>query len=501
MAQVDDSFGPQGAEQLTITIGGTNDYSTIDASTDPVPLDEVLGDSSAQDIPPTTGTITFTDQDLGDDISFSVTGNATATYNGGAVPIDPAVDISQLIDAAAISFADGGLLSNGDQQTIDWTFHPQTSDLDWLKDGDTLELTWIAQVDDSFGPQGAEQLTITIGGTNDLPTIDASTDPVPLDEVLGDSSAQDIPPTTGTITFTDQDLGDDISFSVTGNATATYNGGAVPIDPAVDISQLIDAAAISFADGGLLSNGDQQTIDWTFHPQTSDLDWLKDGDTLELTWIAQVDDSFGPQGAEQLTITIGGTNDLPTIDASTDRFRSMKSWVIAPHKTSLPPQEPSPSPIKTSVIDISFSVTGNATATYNGGAVPIDPAVDISQPTDAAAISFADGGLLSNGDQQTIDWTFHPQTSDLDWLKDGDTLELTWIAQVDDSFGPQGAEQLTITIGGTNDLPTIDHHTDPVPLDEVLGDSSAQDIPPTTGTITFTDQDLGDDISFSVTGN
>ena len=82
---------------------------------------------------------------------------------------------------------------------------------DWLKDGDTLELTWIAQVDDSFGPQGAEQLTITIGGTNDLPTIDASTDPVPLDEVLGDSSAQDIPPTTGTITFTDQDLGDDIS--------------------------------------------------------------------------------------------------------------------------------------------------------------------------------------------------------------------------------------------------------------------------------------------------
>ena len=152
----------------------------------------------------------------------------------------------------------------------------------------------------------------------------------------------------------------------------------------------------------------------------------------------------------------------------------MKSWVIAPHKTSLPPQEPSPSPIKTSD-DISFSVTGNATATYNGGAVPIDPAVDISQLIDAAAISFsADGGLLSNGDQQTIDWTFHPQTSDLDWLKDGDTLELTWIAQVDDSFGPQGAEQLTITIGGTNDLHTIDASTDPVPLDEVLGDNSAQ---------------------------
>ena len=72
------------------------------------------------------------------------------------------------------------------------------------------------------------QLTITIGGTNDLPTIDASTNPLDIAEVLGDSSAQDIAPTTGTIKFTDQDLGDDIAFSVTGDATATYNGRQPP---------------------------------------------------------------------------------------------------------------------------------------------------------------------------------------------------------------------------------------------------------------------------------
>ena len=45
----------------------------------------------------------------------------------------------------------------------------------------------------------ARALTITIGGTNDLPTIDASTNPLPIGEQLGDSSAQDIAPTTGTI--------------------------------------------------------------------------------------------------------------------------------------------------------------------------------------------------------------------------------------------------------------------------------------------------------------
>ena len=39
-------------------------------------LAELGGDSSAQDI--ADGTITFTDQDLGDSITFSVTGDATA---------------------------------------------------------------------------------------------------------------------------------------------------------------------------------------------------------------------------------------------------------------------------------------------------------------------------------------------------------------------------------------------------------------------------------------
>ena len=76
-------------------------------------------------------------------------------------------------------------------------------------------------------------LTITIGGTNDLPTIDASTDPLPIAEQLGgDSSAQDIAPTTGTIKFTDQDLGDSIAFSVMGDATAlTHKTETLNLDP------------------------------------------------------------------------------------------------------------------------------------------------------------------------------------------------------------------------------------------------------------------------------
>ena len=85
-------------------------------------------------IPATTGTITFTDQDLGDSLTLSVTGNASASYtpNGGssgAVPTNSAV--SALI-ASGVTSINPVSLSDGGQQTIDWTYDLDAADLDWL---------------------------------------------------------------------------------------------------------------------------------------------------------------------------------------------------------------------------------------------------------------------------------------------------------------------------------------------------------------------------------
>ncbi len=101
------------------------------------------------------------------------------------------VDVAALIASGAISF--DALTSDGEQQTIDWHYNPAAADLDWLRAGDTLTLTYIAQVDDGHGNVGAQNLVITITGTNDVPTIDSATNPAAIAEVAGDSSAQDIP--------------------------------------------------------------------------------------------------------------------------------------------------------------------------------------------------------------------------------------------------------------------------------------------------------------------
>ena len=104
----------------------------------------------------------------------------------------------------------------------------------------------MAQVNDGQGNVGAQNLVITITGTNDVPTITGETNPADIPEISGDSSAQDIAAVIGTITITDQDLGDTLSLSVTGNATAAYNGGALPVDDLVNVAALVASGAISF---------------------------------------------------------------------------------------------------------------------------------------------------------------------------------------------------------------------------------------------------------------
>ena len=152
-----------------------------------------------------------------------------------------------MIASGAISFATMAA-SNGESQTIDWTYDPAAADLDWLREGDTLTMTYVAQMNDGLATSARGPLVITITGTNDVPMITGATDPGSIAESGGNSSTQDIAAVTGTITVTDQDVGDTMSLSVTGNATASYNGGRRSVETRRQhVAALIASGAISFA--------------------------------------------------------------------------------------------------------------------------------------------------------------------------------------------------------------------------------------------------------------
>ena len=127
---------------------------------------------------------------------------------------------------------------------------------------------------------------ITITGTNDVPTIDAATNPACRSlEVAGNSSAQNIPQQiTGTISITDQDLGDTLTVRSPAMRrpakTKRRRFRPLPVENSVNVAALIASGAISF--DPLVSDGEQQTIDWHYDPAAADLDWLRAGDTLTI---------------------------------------------------------------------------------------------------------------------------------------------------------------------------------------------------------------------------
>src|SRR6185312_15478035 len=462
-----DGHGNVGSQPLVITITGTaeseNDVPVIVGATNPDPaVVEVAGDSHLQDIPQQDGTISITDQDLGDTLTVTVKGDATASYNGGDVPDEDSVNVAALIASGAITF--DLATSNGEERIIGWHYNPAVADLDWLRKDATLTITYLAQVIDGVTPVGPTQaLTITITGTNDAPVFTGVTNPAPISEFLGDSHAQDIPQVNGDIRVTDQDLGDPLTVTVTGNATATYTllGGvptAVPVEDSVDITALVASGAITF--DLATSNGEERIIGWHYNPAVADLDWLRKDATLTITYLAQVTDGVTPVGPTQaLTITITGTNDAPVFTGVTNPA-PISEVLGDSHAQDIPQVN---GDIRVTDQDLgdplTVTVTGNATATYTllGGvptAVPVENSVDITALVASGAITF--DAATSNGETVIIGWHYNPEAADLDWLRDQATLTITFIAHVTDGVSGNVVDQpLTITITGTEDVPVF----------------------------------------------
>ncbi|MGE5501387.1 MAG: DUF4347 domain-containing protein, partial [Ignavibacteriales bacterium] len=151
----------------------------------------------------------------------------------------------------------------------------------------------------------------TVSG-NSAPTVVSVTNPSGQTEAT-DASAQDIPAISGTMVVNDIDSGQTLTGSVTGNATATYSGGSLP--GGVDVSALISSGAISFTNTAT-SDGTNKTLNWTYNPAAANLDWLKAGETLTITYTARVSDGTANSSTTSLTITITGTNDAPVLDAT-----------------------------------------------------------------------------------------------------------------------------------------------------------------------------------------
>ncbi|MET4799716.1 VCBS repeat-containing protein [Bradyrhizobium sp. LB11.1] len=241
-----------------------------------------------------------TDADIGDTLTASIINSPVVTLDGHAFVL-PAGAAS--LTSNALSFHAG--TSNGGTAGIGWTYDASAANLDFLREGQSLVLTYTVEVSDGLLTSGQQTLTITIVGANDVPVVTGDTATTSED---ADAHAQVIS-LTGSISVVDLDVGDTLKASTVGGPVVKLDGQAFSL-PAGALA-LIDNAAFAIDASGHLSTGAATTFGWIYQPAAADFDFLKQGQTLTLTYAVVVNDDTATSTTQYVTITINGTNDAP----------------------------------------------------------------------------------------------------------------------------------------------------------------------------------------------
>src|SRR5581483_2005322 len=206
----------------------------------------------------------------------------------------------------ALTF-DSTATSDGGAKTIGWTYDPTGANLDFLRAGQTLTLTYSIAVGDGTTTSNTQPLVVTVTGTNDDPVFSGVAQPEGVAEAAS-ASAQDLS-VHGSLVVSDRDVGDTLTASIVGAPDVRLDGA--PFVLPAGASALI-AGALTF-DGTVTSDGGLKSIGWAYNPAAANLDFLQAGQLLTISYTVKTNDGIADSAPQVLTFTINGTNDAPTV--------------------------------------------------------------------------------------------------------------------------------------------------------------------------------------------
>ncbi|ACH66589.1 iron-regulated protein FrpC [Aliivibrio fischeri MJ11] len=160
-----------------------------------------------------------------------------------------------------------------------WTFNLNTNSANViaLGVGETLDITYVVQVEDNHGGIDSQEVTITVTGSNDGPVISGTDTGAVVEDTVSEASGQ--------LETTDDDVNDTATWSVTDGA-GVY--GSLTVDATGKWTYVLDN---TLTDTQAISNGEVKT------------------ETFEIV----VDDGNGGTVTHTVTVEVTGTNDLPEI--------------------------------------------------------------------------------------------------------------------------------------------------------------------------------------------
>ena len=370
------------------------------------------------------GSLTFTDQDTGDTHSLQVTVASTDWSGGSGIP---AATLAELPTALATVLNDSTGTGNG---SVDWTFNVTDGNLDFLAAGETLTVVYDVQVSDAF-TSSTQTVTVTIDGANDAVNITSGPQSGSVEEqpnLTGSSSLDSTSPSpTGTLAFTDVDLSDVHSVSVSLDS-AVWSVGPDAIPPTQTFIDLQTALNTTLHDSTGAGSGG---VDWTFSIPDKDLDFLSAGETLTATYIVTVSDG-ATSSSQTVTITATGAEDALTANPVTAGLAD------------------------TPFLDAGVTTTIGNLLTEGTSQGDASNAITVTEINGDAAnigtpLAGAHGTLLVSADGT---YTYMANSA-LDPLQDGDTATDHFTFTVMDSLGATATESLDFNITGTNDFPQV----------------------------------------------
>ena len=547
------------AKTVTVAIHGTNDIPTLDITGSDWNITQG-GDLSIDG----TFTVTDNDRDAGTDQAFHIAGgkDTSGTGTDGAHGTDG--------DTNATFTTDYGTLTL-DPATGQWTYEANPDAIKGLGKDETKIETFEVTVTDEHGATSTQTITVTLNGINDLPVIDTDKSLLNLDfkeqgvyqpSENGDGNT----PTTPGGTGEGQHQTGTLSGKIFASDADKENGAGSTEHDVNKLNFHVEHAGSSLTDGGAST-----TVTGTGTPGTGDVVYaytsaygtltfradgsyeytlnnknpgeagadgnavnnLALGQTVTETFTVYVTDAqTGRSVPQTITVTINGTNDVPTLDLSNDNLNDLLGGDgnlhvvedgVGREDANTPTTDPgkentsftghttdtgtaSGNDVDAGHILYFGAVAGEATKTF-------DPSVfntADSTATGGAASSVVAGGqygsltINSNGSYtyamkgkgENVSFELDGKTyTSLDQLAEGDTIYETFTIYVRDEHNAWTAKTVTVAIHGTNDIPTLDITGSDWNITQG-GDLSIDG----TFTVTDNDRDAGTDQAFHIAG-
>ena len=551
-------------QEITVTLTGTNDRPELSIA------------NAAQGIHEDTASVggTFAvqdpDSDSGQNQTFHIEGGSNTPAADGTSPSDGSHSATGSTDATFTT--DYGKLTL-DPATGQWTYalNNASDKVQQLNAGETKVETFEVTVTDEHGATSTQTISVTITGTNDIPVIDTDQSNFHLDfkeqgvyqpSENGDGNT----PTTPGGTGEGQHQTGTLSGKIFASDADKENGAGSTEHDVNKLNFHVEHAGSSLTDGGAST-----TVTGTGTPGTGDVVYaytsaygtltfradgsyeytlnnknpgeagadsdavnnLALGQTVTETFTVYVTDAqTGRSVPQTITVTINGTNDVPTLDLSNDNLNDLLGGDgnlhvvedgVGREDANTPTTDPgkentsftghttdtgtaSGNDVDAGHILYFGAVAGEATKTF-------DPSVfntADSTATGGAASSVVAGGqygsltINSNGsytyamkgEGENVSFELDGKTyTSLDQLAEGDTIYETFTIYVRDEHNAWTAKTVTVAIHGTNDIPTLDITGSDWNITQG-GDLSIDG----TFTVTDNDRDAGTDQAFHIAG-